>query len=71
MTTITIKNDAELKFSKTSFQNSRELLEFLIKSFENETILAEIDKNDLSAKDLESFEMHKKDGYDNFINFQG
>ena len=69
MTTITIKNDNQ-HFTKTNFDNPRELLEFLLKSFEDQTTLTEINKDDLSAEDLASFETHKKDGYKDFIDFQ-
>ena len=69
MTTITIENSS-LKFPD-KFQTEKDLLEFLISRFEDRTFLIRTSIEELTAEEKKAWYKHKKDGYDDFVNFEG
>ncbi|MGB1284004.1 MAG: hypothetical protein ACPG44_06015 [Polaribacter sp.] len=68
MTTITIKN-GDLK--KKKFNDPKDLFDFLVNSFADETILVKTSLKDLNDEERNSWEQHKKDGYSDFVDFKG
>ncbi len=69
MTTVTIENSSLQLPDK--FQTEKDLLEFLINCFEEETFLMKTSTEELSVEEKKAWYQHKKDGYNDFVDFQG
>ena len=70
MKTITIKNPQNDIFP-VNFDTYQDLLACLIEQFETSTFLIQTDEAELTKVEKEAYQKHKKDGYDDFIDFQG
>ena len=69
MTTITIKNGGDLK--KTSFNDAKDLFDFLVNSFTDETILVKTSLKNLNSEETKAWKQHQQDGYTDFVDFKG
>ncbi len=69
MTTVTIEN--RLFDLPDKFQTEKDLFEFLIKCFEDQTFLIKTSTKELCVEEEKAWYQHKKDGYNDFIDFQG
>ena len=67
MTTISIKNGV---FEKTHFKDTKELFDYLVDRFEEETIIVKTSLSELNTKETQAWDQHKKDGYDDFVDFK-
>ena len=68
MTTITIKNG---NLKKTNFNSPKDLFDFLVDSFVDETILVRTSINDLNAEETKAWKQHQQEGYADFVDFKG
>ena len=68
MTTITIK---EGNLKRTKFDNPQDLLDFLLNTFADNTVLVRTSTEDLNPLELSAWQKHKKDGYEDFVDFKG
>ncbi len=69
MTTLTIQNSSIKLPNK--FQTEKDLFEFLINYFDAQTFLTKTSVKDLNTTEKEAWVQHQKDGYNDFIDFQG
>jgi hypothetical protein len=67
-TTITIK-DGDLK--RTKFNNSQDLLDFLLTSYADNTVLVRTSIEMLNPEELAAWQKHKQDGYEDFVDYKG
>ena len=67
MTTITIKKG---NLKKTTFNDPKDLFNFLVNSFTDETILVKTLLKDLNTEEIKAWKQHKKDGYNDFVDFK-
>lgn len=68
MTTITIKNG---NLKKTNFNSPKDLFDFLVDSFADETILVKTSTDELNTKETQAWKQHQQDGYADFVDFKG
>ena len=67
MTTITIK---EGNLKRTKVDNPQDLLDFLLNTYADNTVLVRTSTKDLNPLELSAWQKHKKDGYENFVDFK-
>lgn len=69
MTTITIENSSLEMPSR--FRTEHDLLEFLLKGFEDKTFLVNVEEKDLNEDEKSAYQQHRASGHKNFVDFKG